>query len=84
MPIAEREIELRGVSLTLDGKAVLSGLNLRPPARGVTCLTGPSGCGKTTLLRLIAGLARPDAGEITGVPERPSFLFQEDHKKSVS
>ena len=25
---------------------------------------GPSGCGKTTLLRLIAGLARPDAGEI--------------------
>lgn len=29
MPIAEREIELRGVSLTLDGKAVLSGLNLR-------------------------------------------------------
>ena len=78
MPIAEREIELRGVSLTLDGKAVLSGLNLRLPARGVTCLTGPSGCGKTTLLRLIAGLARPDAGEITGVPERPSFLFQED------
>jgi len=28
------------------------------------CLLGPSGCGKTTLLRLIAGLAEPDGGEI--------------------
>ena len=28
-------------------------------------LLGPSGCGKTTTLRLVAGLERPDAGEIT-------------------
>ena len=28
------------------------------------CLLGPSGCGKTTTLRMIAGLAEPDAGEI--------------------
>jgi ABC-type Fe3+/spermidine/putrescine transport system ATPase subunit len=27
-------------------------------------LLGPSGCGKTTTLRMIAGLQRPDAGEI--------------------
>src|SRR5574341_1699380 len=27
-------------------------------------IVGPSGCGKTTLLRLIAGLERPDSGEI--------------------
>jgi iron(III) transport system ATP-binding protein len=33
--------------------------------RGTTLVVGPSGCGKTTLLRLIAGLERPDAGEIT-------------------
>ncbi len=31
---------------------------------GVTVLAGPSGAGKTTVLRLIAGLARPDAGRI--------------------
>ncbi|GAC1572815.1 MAG: ATP-binding cassette domain-containing protein [Candidatus Elarobacter sp.] len=34
-------------------------------ARGVTVLVGPSGSGKSTLLRAIAGLERPDAGEIT-------------------
>jgi ABC-type nitrate/sulfonate/bicarbonate transport system ATPase subunit len=44
----------------------------------VTCITGPSGCGKTTLLRLIAGLEKPQEGVITGVPERVSVMFQED------
>ena len=33
------------------------------PGEMVTLL-GPSGCGKSTTLRLIAGLERPDAGEI--------------------
>src|SRR3712207_9452419 len=33
-------------------------------------LLGPSGCGKTTLLRLIAGFERPDAGEIA-LEDRP-------------
>lgn len=45
-------------------------------------VVGPSGCGKTTLLRLIDGLIRPDAGTIlvSGQPPRPGpqtgFVFQ--------
>jgi NitT/TauT family transport system ATP-binding protein len=48
------------------------------------CLIGPSGCGKSTLLNLVAGLERPDAGEIR-INDRPvtepgpdrAVLFQE-------
>ena len=50
---------------------------------GITVLVGKSGCGKTTLLRLIAGLEQPDAGEIVflkdGGPYQPKIgmVFQE-------
>ncbi len=48
-------------------------------ATGVTtALMGRSGCGKTTLLRLLMGLERPDSGEIIGLPDRISAVFQED------
>ena len=49
------------------------------PEGRLTAIEGRSGCGKTTLLRLIAGLERPDAGTITGVPEGGlAVVFQED------
>ncbi|MCL1974942.1 MAG: ATP-binding cassette domain-containing protein, partial [Firmicutes bacterium] len=42
-------------------------------------LSGPSGCGKTSLLLLLAGLLRPQAGKIQGLEnKRLSMLFQED------
>lgn len=46
-----------------------------------TVIVGPSGCGKTTLLRLIAGLEQPTAGELTlstagGAPLSNAMVFQ--------
>ena len=72
-------LELRGVRKAYGDHTVLDGLNHVFPSGTVTCVTGRSGCGKTTLLRLVAGLERPDAGEILGVPEGGlSMVFQED------
>ncbi|HEY8179505.1 MAG TPA: ABC transporter ATP-binding protein [Candidatus Limnocylindria bacterium] len=43
----------------------LDGCSLEAPAGSFTVVIGPNGCGKSTLLRLIAGLLRPDGGQVT-------------------
>jgi phospholipid/cholesterol/gamma-HCH transport system ATP-binding protein len=57
-------IELRDVTVRLGGRTVLENLDLSIPAGKVTAVMGPSGAGKTTVLRLITGQIRPDAGEV--------------------
>jgi iron(III) transport system ATP-binding protein len=60
-------IEVREVSKTLGGRAgtaVLRGVFLHVGEGRCVGLRGATGSGKTTLLRLIAGLDRPDRGEI--------------------
>ena len=47
-----------------DATPVLHGLDLEIADRELVTLLGPSGCGKTTTLRCVAGLERPDSGEI--------------------
>jgi len=50
---------------TADGPLpVLAGLDLWVREGGFTAVVGPSGCGKSTLTRLVAGLMKPDAGEV--------------------
>ena len=63
-------IELRDVSFSYGDLQVLDGLQLRIPASEITALIGQSGSGKSTILDLIAGLRRPDGGEVhlDGVP----------------
>lgn len=58
-------LDLAGVERRFDGLAVLRGVDLAVGDGEVVAVLGPSGCGKTTLLRLIAGLDAPDAGEIS-------------------
>lgn len=58
-------IELEDVGKTFDGTvAAVADLTLSIPDGSFITLLGPSGCGKTTTLRMIAGLERPDRGEI--------------------
>lgn len=57
-------LELRGVTKSYGKQPALHPLDLTVQSGSLTVLVGPSGCGKTTILRLIAGLETPCAGEI--------------------
>jgi ABC-type Fe3+/spermidine/putrescine transport system ATPase subunit len=57
-------LELIDVGKRLADTWVAEGIHLDLGDGEIVALLGPSGCGKTTLLRLIAGLTRPDRGEV--------------------
>ena len=72
-------IEFRGVSKSFDEKNVLHDLDWRIAPGEQWQVRGASGIGKTTLLRLLMGLEKPDAGSITGLEDlRFLPVFQED------
>ena len=48
----------------LTRRFILDDVSFQVPPRSITCIMGVSGTGKTTLLRLMAGLLKPDSGEI--------------------
>lgn len=71
-------MKIQHLCKTFDGKMVLDHVSLTLESGGTACLMAPSGRGKTTLLRCIAGLEAPDSGQITDLPERIAYVFQED------
>lgn len=71
-------MKIQHLCKSFDGKVVLDHVSLTLESGGTACLMAPSGRGKTTLLRCIAGLEAPDSGQITDLPERIAYVFQED------
>ncbi|MBX9766103.1 MAG: ABC transporter ATP-binding protein [Bdellovibrionales bacterium] len=57
-------IQLKGVSKTFDSQVVLSPTDLLISQGESFCVIGPSGQGKSVFLKLIAGILRPDTGQI--------------------
>ena len=55
----------RNLSCMRADRPVFAGLDFDLPAGGALLLTGPNGSGKSSLLRLMAGLLRPSAGQLT-------------------
>jgi len=70
-------IEFKDISITFDNKTVFRDFSLTLPDKGAVCLFGPSGCGKTTLLNIIAGLLKPQKGNVKGLEHKTvSYVFQ--------
>ena len=82
------KLQARGVVKRFDhdGNSVmaLDGINLNVEEGDFVCIVGPSGCGKSTFLNIVAGLEKPDSGEVllngkpisTPGPDR-TMVFQE-------
>ena len=58
------DLQVKNVSKSFGEKAVLKGIDVFIKDGQFVTLLGPSGCGKTTLLRIIAGFEKADAGEV--------------------
>ena len=87
----EAGLVLRGIAISIDGAALLDGLDLTVPPGDVVTVMGPSGSGKSTLLAYVAGFldkaftARGDVlldgARINALPaqqRRLGILFQDD------
>ena len=83
-----RSLEVRGLHMVYQGHGrsveALRELTFSVEAGELVCVVGPSGCGKTTLLRCVAGLLEPTAGEVllegtqvAGPPPGMAVVFQE-------
>lgn len=57
-------LTVEGVWKSFGSVSVLEDISFAVPRASTLVLLGPSGCGKTTLLRVIAGLERPDKGQV--------------------
>lgn len=76
-------IAVRDLSLSFGGRTVFEHLNFDIQGGSFVALLGASGCGKTSLLKIIAGLARADSGEVCGSDGLPlagriAYMGQKD------
>ncbi|MEU5549068.1 MULTISPECIES: ABC transporter ATP-binding protein [unclassified Micromonospora] len=59
------QLQARALVKSYGPTPALRGLTLDVAEGEIVAVTGPSGCGKSTLLHCLAGILRPDAGEVT-------------------
>jgi NitT/TauT family transport system ATP-binding protein len=82
-------ISFRKVGLSLGGREILHDISLDIAPGEFVCVVGPSGCGKTTMLRLIAGLFHPTAGEVSyggravATPRQDVAIVFQDYGKAL-
>ncbi len=76
-------LSLKNLALHYGGQVIFENLSAEIPAGKLLALLGPSGVGKTSLLRIIAGLEPPFAGDVTASDNAPiapriAYMAQQD------
>jgi len=61
----EEKIILEKISKDFGDLKVIDGLDVEIRKNEFTIILGPSGCGKTTLIKILAGLVKPDSGKVS-------------------
>jgi len=56
-------VQFSKVCLSFGDRDILKDVSLRLASGSRSCLTGANGCGKTTLMKIIAGICKPDSGD---------------------
>ena len=82
-------LEVRGLTKAYGSHTALRDVSFAMREGELLSIVGPSGCGKTTLLKCVAGLVRPSAGQVrllgtdvVGVPDGLAIVFQ-DYSRSL-
>ncbi|MGV9799648.1 ABC transporter ATP-binding protein [Mycobacterium sp. NPDC003449] len=63
-PTTTHTLQARDVTIGYEDRTIISGLSVDIPTERVTAIVGPNACGKSTLLRGLARLLKPAAGQV--------------------
>jgi iron complex transport system ATP-binding protein len=77
-------LAVHGLHVALGGRPVLAGIDLVFEPGAITALVGPNGAGKSTLLACLAGLRRPDRGEVRLGEQAIDSLSSSERARSVA
>jgi ABC-type Fe3+/spermidine/putrescine transport system ATPase subunit len=80
--VSDEYLSLRNIKKSYGGKGGVDDVSIAVAEGEMLVLLGPSGCGKTTLLRSIAGLLTPDAGQV--VLAGSDLTRVPTHKRNIS